>query len=144
MLLRSFVRAVCSMALIACTSAWSAEGASADRKKQLDDDLARIRAELTSAQQQIAEKSKSLWQQQHDLEYGDPEMAKLREEIVAIEKQLVDKRQQLNTRLSLKPEMKEIEKQRRALFQNIEKLRQEEQAVMNELRALEFAGELPK
>lgn len=115
----------------------------AQRNKHLvEQELTKVRTDLTAAQQQITTKAKVLWQKQHDLEYNDPSISKLREEVVSLEKELLDKRRALDFKLSLVPEMKAIEKDRRQLFEQLETLRQEEVALQNELVALENAGAL--
>lgn len=135
---RHAILAVLALAGLAA-GAWAA-GDSASRMEQLNQDLARVRSDLVSTESNLLVQTKTLWQQQHDLEYQDPEAVKIREDIKALESQLIEKRRLLAVRLSLMPAMKDVEKQRRDLFANLQSLKDEEQAILREISALQNAA----
>ncbi len=120
-----------------------AQSGRADSPRTLADltnELARVRSNIEKAQKDVTAKSKELFQQQHDIEYKDPSIAKIREDIDALEKQLIAKRQELNIKVTLLPGTKAIEDQRRDLFTNLQDLQATEQAILNEIKALESTG----
>ena len=107
---------------------------------ELTNELGQVRSKIEKAQQDVAEQSKVIWQAQHDLEYSDPSLAKLRQEIDDLQKQMIQKRQELNLRIALLPGSKDLEAKRRALFENLQNLQATEQAILNEIKALEAGG----
>ena len=115
---------------------------SAEKRKSVAAELERVQTELAQAQTNLAEQAKELWKRQHNLEYGNPECAKLREDIVALEKQLMEKRRQLDTQMAMEPEMKEIRKLRQELFEKIQRLKDDERLLMNEIMALDRGADL--
>jgi septal ring factor EnvC (AmiA/AmiB activator) len=114
------------------------------KREQLTKELAKVRSDIEAAQESISAQSKALWKTQHDLEYNDPSISKLREEITELEKVLVTKRQELNLKLSLIPERTSIDLKRRDLFTNLQNLKATEQAIVNEITALDNAAGVGK
>jgi predicted nucleic acid-binding Zn-ribbon protein len=107
----------------------------------LEDELQAVKQEVASLYQQVNELSKDLVDVQHDAEYNDPAVAELYREIRMMEAELVEKRKELQARLSLVPEVQELEKQRKALFERIQELREQERLILNEIK-LEEGGDL--
>jgi len=114
------------------------------KREELTKELAKVRSDIEAAQESISAQSKVLWKTQHDLEFTDPAIVKLREEIADLEKELITKRQALNLKLSLIPEMKSIDAQRRDLFVNLQTLKETEKAIVNEITALDNADGISK
>ena len=98
-------------------------------QQQLDD----VRARISAAQGRIVEEAKALWTAQHQVQSSDPETAELREEISRIEKQLIAKRQELCAKMGARPEIREIEKRRKDVFEELTALREQEQLILNEI-----------
>jgi predicted nucleic acid-binding Zn-ribbon protein len=109
----------------------------AEKRKSLAAELERVQTELTAAQTNLAHQAKAIWDRQHDLEYNKPECAALREEIKTLEKQLIEKRRLLDEKMALQPEMKEIRKDRQELFEKLQKLKDDERLLMNEIMAID-------
>lgn len=103
----------------------------------LQKELADTRARIDALQGSMAERAKELREQQHAIEYGNPEIMALREEMLALERQLLEKRKNLQVQIALQPEIKKVEEQRRQLFQELQKLRSTEAAIQREITALE-------
>lgn len=137
-------RALLVACLVVTTQAMAAEGDSARPRSTVEQELADVQGQLSALQNSLTEQSRALVQKKHDLEYGDPEIVRIREELVALEKQVLEKRKELNRRSSLHPAIQKIEQERRELFQNLERLRAEEKALQNELKAMDYAAELPR
>ncbi|HBA84501.1 MAG TPA: hypothetical protein DCZ95_10445 [Verrucomicrobia bacterium] len=137
---RNLVFLSCILLLgLSCLPSWAET--SAEKRKSLAAELGRVQQELVAAQTNLAEQAKTIWNRQHDLEYNNPECAALREEITALEKQLVEKRRLLDAKMSLQPEMKDIKKNRQELFENIQKLKDDERLLMNEIMAIDHGAE---
>lgn len=100
-------------------------------------ELASVQAELVTAQRNLGEQLKDMRQKQHDLEYQDSELVAIREEMVALEKQVIARREELKTRLALKPAIKELESERKELFRSLQSLRETEAAIQREIAVLE-------
>ena len=141
---RHLACAVAFCLLLSTCPLYSANEGTPSKREQLTKELAKVRSDIDAAQKSITAQSKVLWKSQHDLEYSDPSLVKLREEITALEKELIGKRQELNLKLSLIPEMKTIDSKRRDLFTNLESLKATEQAIVNEITALDNADSIGK
>jgi septal ring factor EnvC (AmiA/AmiB activator) len=103
-----------------------------------------LRAELQGVRQQIeiartnlAVQGKAFRQQQHDLEYSDPECAQLSDEVKALESQIIEKRRQLDARLKTKEPIRAIDDQRRQLVEALRALIEKEKLILNEIIALD-------
>lgn len=138
----------CSVAnlLLFAGAALAAEEAPTDAPQKFDlptlrKELTSVQAELVTAQQNLGEQLKEMRQKQHDLEYRDPELVAIREEMVALEKQVIAKREELKTRLALKPAIKELESERKELFRSLQDLRATEAAIQREIAVLERGEE---
>lgn len=105
-------------------------------------ELAEVQASISSALAAMTTNNAALLEQRHAIEYNDPDLIALRDEMIALEKQLVEKRKQVEARLSLRPELKALEAQRKAMFQNVQELRDREAAIKRELAAAENAEAL--
>lgn len=119
-----------------------AQEAPADSSQHFDlptlkKELASVQADLATAQQNLGEKLKEMREKQHELEYQDSEIVAIREEMVALEKQVIAKREDLKTRLALKPAIKELESERKELFRSLQNLRNTEAAIQREIAILE-------
>ncbi len=68
----------------------------------------------------LAAKVRELWRKQHELEYADPELARLRKEIAEHERRMVQLRQELAQKLADKPEIQELERQRKDLVRQMQ------------------------
>jgi hypothetical protein len=112
------------------------------RLDQLNLDLSRVRSELVNAQSNLTAQTKVLWAQQHDLEFQDPEAVRIREDIKNLEAQLLEKRRLLAVRLSLIPAMRDVEKARRSLFAELQNLKDQEQAILREISALQNVSQV--
>ena len=141
---RHLACAVAFCFLLSTFPLYSANSGTPTKREQLTKELAKVRSDIEAAQKSISAQSKALWKTQHDLEYNDPSIMKLREEITDLEKELIGKRQELNLKLSLVPEMKTIDSKRRDLFSNLESLKATEEAIVNEITALDNAESIGK
>lgn len=112
-----------------------------EAEKSLADELAEVRATIAAKQEALADRTKELWRQQHDLEYSDPVASRLREEIKEMEKEILAKRRELDERLRTLPEWREINKKRTALFHEVQELKEQEQLILNEIAAAEYKDE---
>lgn len=134
------VRRAAILAVVAFSLPFAVSAIATDAAEQMDKlaaELEQVRSDLTKAQEDLSGRNKAIWDRQHELEYNDPVISKLREEIKALEAQMVQKRQELSMRISLVPAMKDLEKDRQALFKNLKELREREQAILRELSSLE-------
>ncbi len=103
--------------------------------ERLQSELKQVRAEIEAAQKGLDDKMKQLRERQHQAEYQDPEVVAIREQLLELERQVIRKREELNARLALVPEIKRIEEERRAFFQKLSELRETEAAIQRELAA---------
>jgi chromosome segregation ATPase len=106
---------------------------------KLKAELAQVQSELQLARTNLSVRTAALWQRQHDIEYSDPEIKTIRAELVALEKQVLEKRKELQVRLALKPELKTLESERKALFQRVEDLRLNEEVIQREISSAQYA-----
>lgn len=138
---KTLIGLMCSLLLLTGAAAVQDQTSSDSRPRSTLDSLRKelvsVRAELDTAEREMENRNKTLLDRQHQLEYQDPETVALREEIVGLERQLIAKRQQLQTRLALKPEIKDVESERKDLFQTLQRLRDTEAAIQREIAALE-------
>jgi len=125
---------VCALLLVAAPVVQGQTAPLADLQKELVD----VRRQIADSYTQLAEKSKELGKRQHDLEYSDPVARKIRERIVEIERELLALRQQLDDRLRTIEGMREIEKERRALFDHIQGLKEKERVILQEVTSAEY------
>lgn len=133
--------AVLSVAALSGSAVHAADAQPAAREK-LVRELSDVQAALVAALASMTTNNAALLEQQHAIEFNDPDLQALRGEMIALEKELVEKRKQLEVRMSLHPEMKVLEQQRRALFRNVQELRDREAAIQRELAAAENAEAL--
>lgn len=103
----------------------------------LRSELTKIRAEIESAQKGVDDAMKRLRERQRRIEYEDPEIVAVREELLELERQVLRKREELNAKLALVPEIKRIEEERRDYFHRLRQLRETEAAIQRELAARE-------
>ena len=106
-------------------------------RETLQKELQNLRQQIEEARTNLTAQGKALWNQQHDIEYSDPECVKLREEIKTLEAQIIDKRQQLDARLKTKEPIKAIENQRKQLVENLRTLLEKETLILNEITILD-------
>lgn len=102
---------------------------------QLKAEWSRVRGEITALEGNLNQLMQNLHERRHRLEYDDPEIAKIREELVKLERQVLKKREELQARVYLSPEIKKIEEERRQIFQKLRGLREVESAIRRELAA---------
>lgn len=105
-------------------------------------ELAGVQASISAALAAMTTNNAALLEQRHAIEYNDPDLKALRDEMIALEKQLVEKRKQLEARMSLNPDVKALEAQRKAMFQGLQEMRDREAAIQRELVAAEHAAAL--
>lgn len=101
----------------------------------LQSELKQVRAEIEAAQNSLNDKMKQLRERQQQVEYQDPEIVAIREQLLDLERQVMRKREELNARLAVVPDIKRIEEERRAFFQKLSELRETEAAIQRELAA---------
>ena len=139
--LRTLSLTLAAASLMALATSGPAEEA-VDKRAALQAELAKVEADFAKAQADLAARSQDMLKQQHEIEYGDPDTKALKETIIALEKDLIAKRKELQLRIALNPKLKELENQRSELFRNVDKLRQTQQAIQNELKALDAAADV--
>lgn len=103
------------------------------RVEQLTTELESVRQQIKDFHTQVAEIEQERWRQQHDLEYQDPEAVSLRERIVELEKELLELRRQLNARLATIEGVRDLQRDRKKMFEKLQTLKQTEEAILREL-----------
>lgn len=127
--------------VIFCAEARAEDAASGQTAApSLESELKKVQADLQFAQTNLTVRTSELWQSQHDLEYGDPDLKQLRESLVALEKQVLEKRKEIQVRLAAKPEYKALEAQRKDLFRRVEELRLKEEVIRREISSAQYAS----
>ncbi len=114
------------------------------RLEVLNADLEKVRDQLASATRDLRSSVEALWRQQHDVEYSDPEIKKIHDEITVLEKQMLQKREFLNARRALLPEIKKLEDQRKELYTRLDNLQAQEKQILNEIKTEQNTGGVEK
>jgi len=107
--------------------------------EQLQMELSDVRSSITNVEQQISISAQKILRQKHDLEYQDPDFKKLHDEIVVLEKQLLEKKNQMDAKLALVPDVKRTDAERRELFKKLSDLREQETLIQNEIKTAGYA-----
>jgi len=102
-------------------------------------ELSDVRSSITNVEQQISISAQKILRQKHDLEYQDPDFKKLHDEIVVLEKQLLEKKNQMDAKLALVPDVKRTDAERRELFKKLSDLREQETLIQNEIKTAGYA-----
>jgi predicted nucleic acid-binding Zn-ribbon protein len=137
---RFFLLSLSSLALIFCSFALGESDSASARSpsaEALRTELEKVLAEIATAQRDLNGKMEELRERQHRLEYEHPEIVSLREELLALERQALQKREEIRAKLSLIPEIRRIEEERRDYFRKLSELRETEAAIRRELAARE-------
>ena len=111
-----------------------------------DELLAKLRQDLSAVETSIEEvedlrvrREMAYREYEHDVVYSDEDLRVLYEDIKNLEKDLGVKRKVLADKIGSTPEMVELLKKRRAVYSEMERLRTEKQAILNEIRLAETA-----
>ena len=113
------------------------EGEGDTAKDALAADLEDVRNATTAAYEEISSLSAELAEEQHKLEYKNPEISGLYKDIKALEKELLEKREALKAHLRSSPGIREIERKRAELFKRIQELQEQERLILNEIELAE-------
>lgn len=103
---------------------------------RLNQDLAEIQERQRAVQVDIAASTRLLQNKEHELSYSDPEAARLREQVKALERKMVDLRRKLRERLRMIEVIRTLEEQRKKSYLELQKLKEHEALILNEIHAL--------